>query len=522
MNSHFKLFLLLILAITFYTNILSQSERIQENKSHVYVKSNLEFLSDDLLEGRELASKGEKIAALYISEELEKYGVLPFGDNGTYYQDFGVITAQFGEKSNVSFIIDKKEITYANASDFVYSLKSQPSNFYNGKEFEMIYVGYGINSEIDNYNSYKDIDVKNKVVMVNSGTPKLEGREFLSKSAVKKFKRNSAEKIKLAKEYGAAGIILLPNKYTINYWESIVNWAKNGTFNLVEEADTNKIGKDIPAISLNNNLASLLLKNEKNDFNSILTSLDPDPESFLLKSKIKFNYDLIVKEKVGRNILGLIKGINPNLKSEYLTMGAHYDHEGIKNGNVYNGADDNGSGTVTLLETARRFAASKQNERPIVIIFHTGEEKGLKGSKYLTNHSKFLDSAIVHVNVDMVGRKSEDSIYCIGASKISSELGQLIEEVNSETTNFFLDYKFDEPFDPQRLYYRSDHINYAKKGIPIAFFYDYMKADYHKPSDTVDKINFDKIVRMTDLIYNLFLKISNLDHKLSVDAFSTN
>ena len=169
------------------------------------------------------------------------------------------------------------------------------------------------------------------------------------------------------------------------------------------------------------------------------------------------------------------------------------------------------------METARQLSLLKNNKRPILVIFHTGEEKGLKGSTYLANNSSFVDNIISHINIDMVGRQSEDTIYCIGASRISTELGQLVEQVNKETVNFYLDYTFDSPSDPNRFYYRSDHINYANKGIPIAFFYDYMQTDYHKPSDTVEKINFTKIVKMVNFLESLVLKISNLDHKLTVN-----
>ena len=190
---------------------------------------------------------------------------------------------------------------------------------------------------------------------------------------------------------------------------------------------------------------------------------------------------------------------------------------GIQGGKIYNGADDNGSGTVAILEVARKLAISNDNGRSVLVIFHTAEEKGLKGAKFLTRNSPFIDSTMVHINIDMVGRKSEDSIYCIGASKLSTQLGQMVEKVNSNTVNFVLDYKFDDPSDPQRLYYRSDHVHYANHGIPIVFFYDYMLKDYHKPTDTVDKINFIKIVKMTDLIHNLVIDLSNMNSKLVVN-----
>ena len=216
-------------------------------------------------------------------------------------------------------------------------------------------------------------------------------------------------------------------------------------------------------------------------------------------------------------MVGIIEGNDPVLKNEYVSFGAHYDHEGIHNGVVYNGADDDGSGTVAILETAKAFALSKQNKRSVVVFFHTGEEKGLLGSSYSANHISYINNIVANINIDMVGRESIDSIYCIGSDKLSTELHNIVEDANKETVNFYLDYSFDDPNDPQRLYYRSDHINYARKGIPIVFFYDYMMQDYHKPTDDVDKINFEKILKTVKLVYNIGLEIANLDHRLVVD-----
>ena len=202
---------------------------------------------------------------------------------------------------------------------------------------------------------------------------------------------------------------------------------------------------------------------------------------------------------------------------EYVTFGAHYDHVGIAKGEIYNGADDNGSGTVAILEAARRISLLKDNSRSILVIFHAAEEKGLLGSKYITGNSDFIDNLVVNINVDMVGRESIDSIFCIGSNMLSSELYELLQIVNDETVNFVLDYTFDDPDDPNRYYYRSDHYNYAKHGVPIVFFYDHMLEDYHKPTDDVEKINFNKIEKISTLITELALRISNLNHRLKVD-----
>jgi hypothetical protein len=518
---HIGYFIFSILLLTSNYSFSQPALSLKDN-SYTYLKSNLEFLASDELEGREATTRGEKLAGLFISEELEKYGVLPFGDSGTYFQNFNMIVSGFNENSYSVFIDRNSDsIVFANGSDAVFSPRSLPNDKYNNKEFEIVFAGYGVFSEEDNYDSYANLDMTNKVALILNGTPMLDGKEVLSEDTYKKFRRSTTAKAELAKSKGAVGLIILPDDETITYWEFIQNWANSKTFKLEEEVvETNF--NNIPILLLNNKSAELLLKNEKLSFDSISNIVEPAPKSYYLSKKIKFSYDILLENRIARNVIGLVKGNNNNLKNEYLTIGAHYDHVGLINNEIYNGADDNGSGTVAILEIARLLSLTKENQRPVVVIFHTAEEKGLKGAKYLTNNSEFIKDALVHINLDMIGRKSEDSVYCIGASKISSELGTLIAEVNENTTKLVLDYSFDDPNDTQRLYYRSDHIHYARKGIPIAFFYDYMKDDYHKPTDDVEKINFDKVMKVTELIYNLLLKISNLDHKLTVDNVSLN
>ena len=506
------LILFLFVSSTFY----SQAAYSLKNSSYTYVKSNLEFLASDELEGRETTTRGEKLAALYISEELEKYGVKPFGDNGTYFQDFNMLVKSIADGGNITFLSKNQwAVVFENGSDAVYYPFNLPSDKFANKEVEIVFVGYGITSEEDNYDSYANIDVKGKAVLVLNGTPQKNGEEILGKSSLRKFRRTSG-KTNIAKTKGAVGLITLPNSEVLEYWGFLKKWSNSKSYNLEEEFKEED-EEHIPTVILNENAAKTLFANEEQSFGEVINNQDIYPESFELSTRVNFSYKPLTETKIARNVIGIIDGKNENLKNEFVTIGAHYDHEGINGEDVYNGADDNGSGTVTILETARRLAIEMSNERPILVIFHTAEEKGLNGSKYLVNNSEFVENIIVHINVDMVGRLSEDSIHCVGASKISTELGKIIENVNLQTTNFFLDYTFDNPNDPNRFYYRSDHVHYANKGIPIAFFYDYMQADYHKPTDTVEKINFVKIVKMVELLEKVVLKISNLDHKLSIN-----
>lgn len=516
MKRAYKIKIVFILTFILGTFVYSQPALKLKNDSYIYLKSNLEFLASDELEGRETTTRGEKLAALFISEELEKYGVLPFGDNGTYFQEFLIEVSGFNENSKISFGSKNEDpISFFNGKNIVFNPRLIPTTDYNN-EYEVIFVGYGIYSEEENYNSYEGVDVDGKVVLFLNGTPKINGREVLSGNSIRRYRRSS-EKSKLAYSKGAVGALILPDSETLKYWKYYKSWTKNKTFKLLDEIDTIKSDNNIATVILNKIAAQKILEGEEQNYEVLNNLVDPKPEHFILKRKVKFEYDALIENRKARNVIGLIEGNNKKLKNEYISLGAHYDHEGIKNGEIYNGADDNGSGTVTILEVARTLSLLKENERPVIVMFHTGEEKGMLGSKYLTNNSNFINDIIVHINIDMVGRKSEDSIFCIGASKISSELGKIVEAANSESANFVLDYKFDDPKDPQRLYYRSDHINYAKKGIPIVFFYDYMKQDYHKPTDTADKINYKKMIKMKDLIYTITKRVSNKEHKLTID-----
>lgn len=216
-------------------------------------------------------------------------------------------------------------------------------------------------------------------------------------------------------------------------------------------------------------------------------------------------------------MIGWIEGTDPLLKNEYLVLSAHYDHVGIKGDVVNNGADDDGPGTVAVLEAAHILAAAEANKRSITVLFNTGEEKGLLGSQYATENGSFMKEVVANINMDMVGRESVDSLHCIGSDRLSTEFAKIVKEENSKTVNVTLDYKYDDPNDLNRFYYRSDHYNFAKKEIPVVFFFDDMKVDYHKPTEDVDKINFEKILKTVKLSSNITLRVANLDHKLIVD-----
>ena len=227
------------------------------------------------------------------------------------------------------------------------------------------------------------------------------------------------------------------------------------------------------------------------------------------------------------NVVAIIKGSEK--PDEYVVITAHLDHVGVDDTGIYNGADDDGSGTVALLEIAEAFkkAADKGKgpKRSIVFLHVTGEEKGLLGSAYYADNPIYpLENTVVNLNVDMIGRidpsrreKNRDYIYLIGSDHDSVDLHKLSEQTNAESVNMTLDYRFNDKNDPNRFYYRSDHYNFAKNGIPIIFYFTGTHADYHKITDTPDKIEYDLLEMRSRLIFYTAWNIANRDKRLVVD-----
>ncbi len=226
------------------------------------------------------------------------------------------------------------------------------------------------------------------------------------------------------------------------------------------------------------------------------------------------------------NIWAFIKG--KEKPEEILVISAHYDHVGIKNGEIYNGADDDGSGTVALLEIAQAFQKAKEDghgpKRSILFIHMTGEEHGLYGSQFYSENPLFpLENTITDINIDMIGRRDDQHlntnnyVYVIGSDYLSTDLYNVTENANNCFTHLNLDYKYNDKNDPNRYYYRSDHYNFAKNGIPSVFLFNGTHADYHKATDKIDKIEFDALTKRTQLAFAMAWELANRDKRPVVD-----
>ncbi len=243
------------------------------------------------------------------------------------------------------------------------------------------------------------------------------------------------------------------------------------------------------------------------------------PAAFL---NTKHNENLPDSENIWAYIEGSEK---PN---EIVVISAHYDHVGIISGEVYNGADDDGSGTVALLEIAQAFELAKKEghgpKRSILFLHMTGEEHGLLGSSYYSEHPLFpMAKTITDINIDMIGRHddfhkdSSNYVYLIGSDYLSTDLYNICETANKKYVKLALDYKFNDKNDPNRFYYRSDHYNFAKNGVPSVFLFNGVHADYHKATDEVDKIEFEALKKRTQLAFSIAWELANRDNRPVVD-----
>ncbi len=498
--------------------ILFSQVKVDDKSSITQLKANLQVLASDEFEGRETITRGEKLASLFIASELGKYGVKPYGDNGTYFQNFDLLTSGYEIESKITLLDNSSPpiSDFLFGGDFIRSGRGYADSSFAIQTTGIVFAGYGLTQKEFNYDDYVNIDVKGKTVLIFSGEPPRDKTAAAGAMQLNLF--NNDEKVKLAKEKGASGILIIVDERLKSFWDRFKEFGTQPSISFISK-QAQEIVKNIPVFTVGEKFVEKILTGEKYSYEKINAMIKAKESLQFFEIKKKLQYDLKPFSKIvsARNVIGLIEGTDPILKNEFVVISAHYDHVGIRGTVVSNGADDDGSGTVAVLESARILSSNLQNKRSILAVFHTGEEKGLLGSRFLTENENFMKGVIANINMDMVGRESIDSIHCIGSNKLSTEFGNLVKEINASTVMYNMNYKYDDPNDPNRFYSRSDHYNYARKGIPVVFFFDDMRTDYHRPTDDVEKINFEKILKTAKLSSNIALKVANLDHKLVVD-----
>lgn len=484
-----------------YSNVISASE----------MSKNLHVLASDEYEGRETGKKGQKMAAEYISNQFKSFGIPPYKDN-TYYQTYP-LNLILPVPADV--MINEKKYT-GNKDYYNFPGISEQTILTSS----VLFLGYGIQD--DNYNDYKGVDVSGKTIMILAGEPYgADGNSLITKnkdaSQWTTRQRNKSEK---AKDAGVAAILVVVDDVQKGIADN-----KHRLESSLLKQETSK--KEIPVIYISKEMANAILK--KTTTEKIIEKISTTGKP--LKIKAKANVVVDVKNNVQKieaeNVLGFVEGTD--LKEEIIVITAHYDHLGKEGDVVYNGADDDGSGTVAVINLAQAFAKAKKEghgpRRSILFMPVSGEEKGLLGSAYYTENPVYpLKNTVCDLNIDMIGRldenhaKNSNYVYLIGSDKLSSQLHNVSEQANKTYTNLELDYTFNDEKDKNRFYYRSDHYNFAKKGIPVIFYFNGVHADYHKETDEVQKIDFNKMEKITRLVFFTAWELANRSERIIVDS----
>lgn len=477
------------------------------------LQKHLKMIASEEFSGRLTGTQGQKLAANYIQKHFMLSGLQgPVNKNSKnrYYQPLEI----WGTDWDNCFIeVGKKRLSIF--KDF-YPFES--FNVEEG-ELEVVFAGFGIENE--QYSDYEHLDVKGKVVVLLKG-----GTELLTDRFTRRNDVTDAGKVMLAWEKGAQLVILMhPNERGFRNKALLQEQMLSGPSKLKLKTPQDKLLKAGLLFAPPSSVADILNTTKKKLLHAAKEMHKTgERKAGIFSGKVKV-YGTQSKTQINtENVVGFIQGTDK--KEEVLILSAHYDHVGIKQGKVYYGADDNGSGTSALLEMTQAFSeAVKAGYRPrrsILFIAFSGEELGLYGSKYYISDPLFpLKNTVANLNADMLGRvdpihtRSRNYIYTIGSDFKSERLHQLHESVaKTYFPKLEIDYAYSHIKHPDRFYYRSDHYNFGKLGIPIIFYFDGKHADYHKPTDTADKIDYELLALRTKLVFCTAWQIANQEDEL--------
>jgi hypothetical protein len=487
----------------------------------------LTFIASDEMEGRDTPSRGLDTTAKFLAMNLSRWGFKPAGDGGTFFQRIELKRDRAdGGQTKVEY--NGRALTAG--TDFIPGAPGNVSG-------QLVYAGNGWFIKSKEMDAYKDIDPKGRIAVI-FGTPGALPRG-VTRAELREAGKDAINPIEYARSKGVVGLIFVADYQFLANWQNNRQRMERGA-TVVAKFQRPAAAAALPSIVISPEMANSLLVNEKSTASAVFNASDALPASFLVsdQKKVTMNVASTTETIMTQNVVAVWEGSDPVLKAEYVAVGAHYDHVGSgcrPNGDdkICNGADDDGSGTTGMLSMAEALAkAPTRPKRSILFVWHCGEEKGLWGSRYFTEYPTVpLTSIVAQLNMDMIGRSKKegdtntrntnltgpDAVYLIGSTMMSTELGDLVNTVNKSYLNLTFDTKYDDPKDPNRFFYRSDHYNYARKGIPIIFFFDGEHEDYHGVGDTADKIDYQKMEKIARTVYMTAWEIANRPARLKVD-----
>jgi hypothetical protein len=493
----------LFLAIGFPAFLCAQSEVFTQFSKQISAENlseSVHILASDSMEGRETGYAGLRRAADFIAGKYAAYGIPPMKNSGSYFQQYPLEIMQ-----PEGVLINTETNQFKFLKDFYFLPGIQDTILTNSS---IVFLGYGIDAK--NYSDYKaNIDLKNKVVLILSGEPiDKDGNYRVSQSKdPSEWSKNWKKKLTYLKTFQPAAILIVVENIKKNIRSEKLK-IESPTLKLSEISATY-----VPYFYISVQMADHILSSSKSTIRNLKKQIQKDTtllHSFYFNKSLQIRITRERSKLLGTNVLGYIEG--SDLKEETVLVSAHFDHLGKNKSAIYYGADDNASGTSAVMEIARLFALAKAQgngpRKSVLCIAFSGEEKGLLGSDFYVKHPAFpLHKTTVDLNIDMMGRRDEkhindsDYIYLIGTEKNSHDLFKLNEAVNQRFTHLKLDYSFNLPNDPNRFFYRSDQYNFAQFNIPVLFYFNGTHKDYHRPTDTADKIEYQLLKKRTELAF---------------------
>ncbi len=511
----------------------------QESITEDFLKEHLFVFAGDEMEGRGSGMPSIAKAAQYIADFNESIGLEPVGDDGSFFQHFDInatyldgFTFSAYELSSDTTLLWQTDYTYNTSSDFMLSLGGQ-----NPAQGEVIFTGFGA---IDTERGINQLEYENlggNWVMAFADIPNIVENDTLINPSFNERERL----IESIFRKGAAGMILISdqNYDEFSEWAILHSQRFGSPVSLGLPDRPARQGFQSTVLTIRpERAAEILGLGSREELFEKRDQIVDDLSSFETKSTgFFFRSEPMMRQKViqEKNVAGLLRGGHPELKDEIIVLSAHYDHMGIgapdEHGDViYNGADDNGSGSIAIMNIAKAFSDARdagiRPDRSILFLHVAVEEWGLLGSRYYSDNPIFpIEQTVANINVDMMGRRDReheekddrDFVYIIGAEIISSELDSMLHVGNERSANLRLDMRFNDLTDRNQFYRRSDHWNFGRLRVPFIFFFSGVHPDYHLPGDTPDKILYDSLMKRARVIYSTTVEIANTPQRPRVD-----
>lgn len=528
------------IALLIPLNLVSQKNALK-SISEEDLKSHMLFLASDELEGRNTGEQGLAVAARYLAVQAERLGLEPAADLEGYYQHFALEESSYNRDNCRMEVMQGDTLIAADHHPF-YAFPA-PAKTEMQLEGEVVFAGYGIRDEDHDYDDLAGLDLEGKIVLIMNRAPmNEEGSRMHFDHDKWSNMQNLQYKLPAIMKQSPGAVLLVMDpksgmKSVSDLGPGIENYLGRSR-KMKGEQSSSLLPAGLPSTFLvHRSVADALLEGSGRDLAGLQEEIDRslEPRSFVLEGrKLRINLEMQQTELPMVNVFGLIRGSDPDLREEVVIYVAHYDHVGTDGeGGVFNGADDNASGTVALLEIAEAFLAEKKRPaRSIGILWVTAEEIGLYGSRYFANNSPIPEGKTAAViNLDMVARsrtpdddassrsgltiQGGDTVKVIGG--LQSKVLREINEKSLEEMGMVGNYDYNRLDDPNRYFYRSDHISFARRDIPVLFYSTGTHRDYHLVSDTEDALDYGKFVKMTRLSYKLGFNIASHRDPITVD-----